>query len=61
MGGLMPPEPLNKRTVVFVDGQNLFHAARESFGCTYPNYDILASSMSQIVISNPRLKVGARK
>jgi len=27
-----------------VDGQNLFHAAREAFGYTYPNYDISALS-----------------
>lgn len=38
----MPPEPSIKRAIVFVDGQNLFHAAREAFGYTYPNYDILA-------------------
>src|SRR5438132_14221418 len=38
----MPPEPPVKRPVVFVDGQNLFHAAREAFGYTYPNYDIRA-------------------
>ena len=38
----MPPEPTTKRAVVFVDGQNLFHAVRESFGYTYPNYDVLA-------------------
>lgn len=31
-----------KRTVVFVDGQNLFHAAREAFGYTFPNYDVRA-------------------
>jgi uncharacterized LabA/DUF88 family protein len=37
----MPPiEPTRKRTLVFVDGQNLFHAARESFGYPYPNYDV---------------------
>ncbi len=36
------PEPSIKRAVVFVDGQNLFHAARESFGYTYPNYSVLA-------------------
>src|SRR2546427_2969524 len=36
----MPPDPPVKRTVVFVDGQNLFHAAREAFAYTYPNYDI---------------------
>ena len=38
----MPPEPATKKAVAFVDGQNLFHAARESFGYTYPNYDVLA-------------------
>jgi uncharacterized LabA/DUF88 family protein len=38
----MPPEPPVKRAVVFVDGQNLFHATREAFGYTYPNYDVLA-------------------
>jgi hypothetical protein len=37
----MRAEPSAKRTVVFVDGQNLYHAAREAFGYTYPNYDIL--------------------
>jgi antitoxin SocA-like protein len=30
------------RAVAFVDGQNLYHAARESFGYRYPNYDPLA-------------------
>lgn len=40
----MPPEPIQKRAVTFVDGQNLFHAARESFGYTYPNYDVAALS-----------------
>lgn len=38
----MPPEPPLKRTVAFVDGQNLFHASREAFGYTYPNYDPVA-------------------
>ena len=33
----MPTEPGVKRTIAFVDGQNLFHAAREAFGYTYPN------------------------
>jgi uncharacterized LabA/DUF88 family protein len=35
----MPAEPAVKRAVAFFDGQNLFHAAREAFGYTYPNYD----------------------
>ena len=38
----MPPEPTTKRTVAFVDGQNLFYAARDAFGHTYPNYDVPA-------------------
>jgi uncharacterized LabA/DUF88 family protein len=36
----MPPEPAEKRAIVFIDGQNLFHSAREAFGHTYPNYDV---------------------
>ena len=35
----MPVEPENKRTFVFFDGQNLFYAAKEAFGYSYPNYD----------------------
>jgi hypothetical protein len=42
----MPPEPLTNRTFVFVGGQNLFHAARASFGSSYPNYDVLALARS---------------
>lgn len=38
----MNREPPVKRTVVFVDGQNLYHAAREALGYTYPNYDVVA-------------------
>ncbi len=37
----MPVEPTVKRTIAFFDGQNLFHAAKEAFGYTYPNYDPL--------------------
>jgi hypothetical protein len=36
----MPEEPLNKRAIAFVDGQNLFHAAKEAYGYRDPNYDI---------------------
>jgi len=35
----MPTEPTLKRTFAFFDGQNLFHAAKEAFGYTFPNYD----------------------
>lgn len=36
----MPDEPNPKRAIAFIDGQNLFHAAKEAFGYTFPNYDI---------------------
>lgn len=38
----MPSEPTTKRAVAFIDGQNLYHAAREAFGYGYPNYDVRA-------------------
>jgi len=38
----MPEEPSVKRTVAFIDGQNLFYAVKEAFGYSYPNYDVLA-------------------
>jgi uncharacterized LabA/DUF88 family protein len=34
------PEPKSKRAIVFIDGQNLFHAAKEAFGYPYPNYNV---------------------
>lgn len=33
-------ESVSKKAIIFVDGQNLYHCAREAFGCIYPNYDI---------------------
>lgn len=30
-----------KRAVAFMDGQNLFYSAKEAFGHSYPNYDVL--------------------
>lgn len=38
------PEPLQKRAITFFDGQNLFHCARECFGYTFPNFDVMALS-----------------
>jgi len=38
----MLSEPSIKRCVAFFDGQNVFHSARESFGYTFPNYDVVA-------------------
>ena len=40
----VPPEPHTKRAIVFIDGQNLFHAALKAFGYTYPNFDPLKLS-----------------
>lgn len=37
----MPVEPGIKQCLAFLDGQNLFHAAKEAFGWTYPNFDPL--------------------
>jgi len=38
----MPAEPAYKRTIVYIDGQNLFHHAKEAFGYRYPNFDVMA-------------------
>ncbi len=35
----MPVEPPVKRVVAFIDGQNLFYAAKKAFGYRFPNYD----------------------
>lgn len=35
----MRREPSIKRAVSFIDGQNLYFAAREGCGYTYPNFD----------------------
>jgi len=39
-------EPAFKRALTFVDGQNLFYGAKESFGYDHPNYDILKLAQS---------------
>ncbi|MCE0522169.1 MAG: hypothetical protein LV480_04590 [Methylacidiphilales bacterium] len=36
----MPVEPALKRTIAFIDGQNLYRSAKEAFGYFYPNYDV---------------------
>jgi hypothetical protein len=45
----MPPEPTQKRTFAFFDGQNLFYAAKEAFGYSFPNYAprLLAKAICQ--------------
>ncbi len=37
----MPEEPAVKRTIAFIDGQNLYHNVRNAFGYNHPNYDVL--------------------
>jgi uncharacterized LabA/DUF88 family protein len=37
----MLPAPANPRAIAFVDGKNLFNAAKEAFGYIYPNYDVV--------------------
>ncbi len=36
----MATEPKTKNVVVFIDGQNLFHCAKQAFGYTHPNFDV---------------------
>lgn len=40
----MATEPASKRAITFIDGQNLYHGAREAFGVTHPNYDLMKLS-----------------
>ncbi len=42
----MPAEPGVKRTVVFIDGQNLFYAVKHAFGYIYPNFDAICLAKS---------------
>lgn len=42
----MSQEPHVKRAFAFIDGQNLFYAAKEAFGYTFPNYDVKALSIA---------------
>ncbi len=37
----MPKAPAAPRAIAFFDAQNLFNAAKEAFGYSYPNYDVL--------------------
>lgn len=40
-------EPRVKRVIGFVDGQNLFYAAKQAFGYSYPNFD--AKRLTEVV------------
>ena len=45
----MSKEKAPLRAITFIDGQNLFHAVREAFGYSYPNYDV--KKLSEIIVS----------
>ncbi|MGH7740622.1 MAG: NYN domain-containing protein, partial [Candidatus Eiseniibacteriota bacterium] len=45
----MTSEPAVRRAVAFVDGQNLYYAAKEAFGYTFPNFD--PGALAQAVAS----------
>lgn len=47
---MMPAEPGIKRTIAFIDGQNLFHAAREVFGATYPDFDLALPDGTSVTV-----------
>jgi uncharacterized LabA/DUF88 family protein len=51
----LPPEPALKRAVAFVDGQNLYFAARDAFGYQHPNYDVVALSRTICELQGWRL------
>jgi uncharacterized LabA/DUF88 family protein len=38
----MPAPPNDPPAIVFIDGQNLFYAAKDAFGYPFPNYDAAA-------------------
>jgi uncharacterized LabA/DUF88 family protein len=42
-------EPAIKRAIAFIDGQNVFHSAKEAYGHTFPNYDVnkLAAAVAE--------------
>lgn len=39
MEEILAEEPEKKRVAAFVDGQNLFHSAKDAFGRRYPDFD----------------------
>lgn len=53
----MRVERTEKRTVAFFDGQNLFHAAREAFGYTWPNYDVAKLAHALVSMQGHRVDI----
>lgn len=44
------------QAVTFIDGQNLFHAAKEAFGISYPSYDVRKLSKAVCEVEGWNLK-----
>ncbi len=47
--------PHEKQAVVFIDGQNLFNAAKRSFGYKFPNYDVAVLAEKVVTANGWRL------
>jgi uncharacterized LabA/DUF88 family protein len=45
-----------KEAIVFVDGQNLFKSAKDAFGYTYPNYDVMGLALAVCAMKGWHLK-----
>jgi len=52
----MATEPTEKRAIAFIDGQNLFHSAKEAFGYRYPNYDVV--KLAKLVCEEQKWTLG---
>lgn len=52
----MPTEPITKRTIAFIDGQNLFYSVKHAFGYRYPNYDPKLLAQKVCNLKNWQLK-----
>lgn len=53
--GGMADQPEVRRAITFIDGQNLYHAARKCFGRPIPDYDAVALSEAVCVLKGWRL------
>ena len=52
-------EPVAKRAVIYVDGQNLFNSAKAAFGYPYPNFDV-SKLAAHVCVANGWLNGGIR-
>ena len=43
------------RTIVLIDGQNLFHLAKEAWGYSWPNYDVQKLAQALTALKSGRV------